>query len=155
MQTGFDSPEQLHNSIHIAKGRGRKFTSGKPIPTFLIKVVNFFIKIVNFFCIQVNFFSHESKLFVNFFCCLSSSDVNHFAKMLTFSSVCQLTCELSTNLFCLLHTMSKPSVNFNQFRGAAPARAACRAGSSPARPGPARPGHACRGPGVSPPPHRG
>ena len=25
MQTGFDSPEQLHNSIHIAKGRGRKF----------------------------------------------------------------------------------------------------------------------------------
>ena len=24
MQTGFDSPEQLHNSIHIAKGRGRK-----------------------------------------------------------------------------------------------------------------------------------
>jgi hypothetical protein len=28
MQTGFDSPEQLHNSIHIAKGRGRKF---KPV----------------------------------------------------------------------------------------------------------------------------
>ncbi len=40
--------------------------------------------------------------------------------------------------------MSKPSVNFNQFRGAAPARAACRAGSAPARPGPAR-----RGPGAS------
>ncbi len=35
--------------------------------------------------------------------------------------------------------MSKRSVNFNQFRGAAPARAACRAGSAPARPGPAQP----------------
>ena len=29
--------------------------------------------------------------------------------------------------------MSKPSVNFNQFRGAAPARAACRPGPAPPR----------------------
>ena len=27
-KTGFDSPEQLHNSIHIAKGRGRKLCRG-------------------------------------------------------------------------------------------------------------------------------
>jgi hypothetical protein len=28
MQMGFDSPEQLHNSNHNAKGRGRKLTLG-------------------------------------------------------------------------------------------------------------------------------
>ena len=121
------------------------FTSGKPFSIFLIKVVNFFIKIVNFFCIKVNFFLYELKLFVNFFCCLSSSDVNHFAKMLTFFTVCQLTCELSINFFCLRHTMSKPNVNFDQFRGAAPARAACRAGR------PRGDGHACRLPHVQHP----
>ena len=46
--------------------------------------------------------------------------------------------------------MSKPSVNFNQFCGAAPARAAHGFRSGPARPGPAR-----RGPGATPPQHRG
>jgi hypothetical protein len=86
------------------------------LQTFVSKMQTFFCNNLNFFCININFF-----------CCFVTSDANFFGNNANFFPiVCKLNvnCELTFSGSCT--PMSKPNVNFNQFRGAAPARGARR-----------------------------